>query len=71
MTAFGEDLILSLGEALAHVKGEGSAVVHAPLNPREVRKHAGLTQAETVLLMSLANGNRVSASAARPRCCCA
>lgn len=53
MTVFGEDLIQSLGEALAHVKGEGPAVVHAPVNPREVRKHAGLTQAEMAPLMGM------------------
>ena len=28
MTTFGDDLIRSLGEALAHAKGEGPAIVH-------------------------------------------
>jgi putative transcriptional regulator len=53
MTAFGKDLIQSLGEALAHVKGEGPAIVHVPLDPRAVRKHAGLTQAEMAPLMGM------------------
>lgn len=53
MSTFGKDLIQSLGEALAHVKGEGPAVVHAPLDPREVRKRAKLTQAEMAPLMGM------------------
>ncbi len=46
MSTFGEDLIQSLDEALAHAKGEGPAVIHAPVTPREVRKQAKLTQAQ-------------------------
>ena len=42
----GKDPIQSLGEAPAHAKGGGPAVVDAPLDPREVRKQAKLTQAE-------------------------
>ena len=38
MSKFGEDLIQSLNEALAHAKGEGPAIVHTPGAPREVRK---------------------------------
>lgn len=38
MSTFGEDLIQSLNEALAHAKGEGPAIVHAPVAPREARK---------------------------------
>ena len=53
MSTFGKDLIRSLGEALAHVKGDGPAVVHAPLDPREVRKRAKLTQAEMAPLMGM------------------
>jgi putative transcriptional regulator len=53
MTAFGNDLIQSLGEALAHARGEGPAVVHAPLDPREVRKSAKLTQAQMAPLMGM------------------
>lgn len=49
----GEDLIQSLGEALAHVEGEGPAVVHRPLDPREMRKQAKLTQAEMAPLMGM------------------
>ena len=36
MSTFGADLIQSLTEALAHTKGEGRAIVHAPVTPREV-----------------------------------
>lgn len=53
MSTFGNDLIQSLSEALAHVKGEGSAVVRAPLDPREVRKQAKLTQTEMAPLMGM------------------
>ena len=53
MSAFGKDLIRSLGEALAHVRGEGPAIVHVPLDPREVRRKAKLTQAEMALLMGM------------------
>ncbi len=40
MNSFGEDLIQSLNEVLAHVKGEGPAIVHEALTPREVREQA-------------------------------
>ncbi len=53
MNTFGEDLIQSLSEALAHAKGEGSAIVHAPMAPREVRKQAKLTQAQMAPLMGM------------------
>jgi putative transcriptional regulator len=53
MTTFGDDLIQSLGEALAHAKGERSAIVHEPLNPREIREHAKLTQAQMAPLMGM------------------
>lgn len=53
MSTFGNDLIESLGEALAHAKGEGPAVVHAPLTPREVRKRAKLTQTQMAPLMGM------------------
>jgi putative transcriptional regulator len=53
MSTFGEDLIRSLNEALAHTKGEGPAVVHAPVTPREVRKQAKLTQAQMAPLMGM------------------
>jgi len=46
MSTFGEDLIQSLNEALAHAKGDGRATVHSPMAPREVRKQAKLTQAQ-------------------------
>jgi putative transcriptional regulator len=53
MSNFGNDLIQSLGEALAHAKGEGRAIVHVPLDPSEVRKHANLTQAQMAPLMGM------------------
>ena len=53
MNSFGDDLIQSLGEALAHAKGEGPALVHVPVAPREVRKQAKLTQAQMAPLMGM------------------
>lgn len=53
MSTFGEDLIQSLNEALAHAKGEGPAIVHAPVIPREVREQAKLTQAQMAALMGM------------------
>ncbi len=53
MSTFGEDVIQSLNEALAHAKGEGPAIVHAPVTPREVRKQARLTQAQMAALMGM------------------
>jgi putative transcriptional regulator len=38
------------GEALAYVKSAFS-LVSAPLDPRDLHKHAGLTRAEIALLM--------------------
>ena len=53
MSTFGDDLIRSLNEALAHAQGEGAAIVHTPLAPREVRKQAKLTQAQMAPLMGM------------------
>ena len=53
MSTFGKDLIQSLNEALAHAKGQGTAVVHSPVTPREVRKQAKLTQAQMAPLMGM------------------
>lgn len=53
MTDFGEDLIQSLSEALAHAKGEGPAIVHQPVNPRQIRQRAKLTQAQMAPLMGM------------------
>ena len=49
MSTFGEDLIQSLNEALAHSKGEGPAIVHAPISPRDFRVQSELTQAQVVV----------------------
>ena len=53
MSTFGEDLIQSLNVVLAHAKGKGPAIVHAPVNPREVRKLAKLTQVQMAPLMGM------------------
>lgn len=53
MKTFAEDLIQSLGEAVAHAKGDGPAIVHVPLDPREVRERAHLTQAQMAPLMGM------------------
>ena len=53
MSTFGDDLIRSLNEALAHAQGEGAAIVRTPLAPREVRKQAKLTQAQMAPLMGM------------------
>jgi len=53
MSTFGEDLIQSLNESLAHAKGEGPAMVHAPVTPREVREQVKLTQAQMAPLMGM------------------
>lgn len=53
MSTFSDDLIQSLTEAVAHAKGQGPATVHEPIDPREVRKHAALTQAQMAPLMGM------------------
>ena len=53
MGTFGDDPIQTMTEALAHAKGEGPAVVHAPIVPQEVREQARLTQAQMAPLMGM------------------
>lgn len=53
MNTFSDDLIQAMGEALAHAKGEGPAILHAPVDPREVRTRARLTQAQMAPLMGM------------------
>ena len=53
MSTFGEDLIQSLDEALAHTKGDGPALVHLPVTPRAIREQARLTQAQMAPLMGM------------------
>ena len=53
MSTLGDDLIQAMTEALAHAKGEGPAVIHAPIAPREVREQAHLTQAQMAPLMGM------------------
>ena len=77
MTAFGEDLIRSLEEALAHAKGTGPAILHESVTPREVRKQAKLTQAqmapadghEPVGLSEMGTGCAPRQRPRRPPCC--
>ena len=60
MSTFGEGLNQSLNEVLAHAKGEGTAIVRAPVTPSDVRQHANITQAQMtpqVGIMSL-SGHR-------------
>ena len=55
MSSFGDDLIQALGEALAHAKGEGPAIMHRPgqHDPKAIRKRAKLTQAQMAPLMGM------------------
>ena len=53
MSTFGEDLLQSLNEALAHAKGKGSAITHPAVTPREVRKQVKLTQAQMAPLVGM------------------
>jgi putative transcriptional regulator len=53
MSTLGDDLIQAMTEALAHAKGEGPAIVHIPIAPREVREQAKLTQAQMAPLMGM------------------
>ena len=53
MSNFGDDLIQSLNEALAHAKGNGPAIVHDFINPLDIRKQANLTQAQMAPLMGM------------------
>ena len=53
MSRFSKDLVQSLGEAWAHAKGLGPAIVHKTVNPAEVRKGAKLTQPQMALLMGM------------------
>ena len=53
MSTFGNDLIQSLNEALAHAKGDGPAILHTVVTPREVRKQANLTQSQMAPLMGM------------------
>jgi putative transcriptional regulator len=53
MSTFGNDLIQAMTEALTHAKGEGPAIIHYPIAPREVRVQAHLTQAQMAPLMGM------------------
>lgn len=53
MSTFGDDLIQSLKEAVAHAKGDGPGIAHEPVSPRTVREQAKLTQAQMAPLMGM------------------
>ncbi len=53
MSTFGDDLVQSLNEALAHARGEGPAVLHSAVTPKEVRERAQLTQAQMAPLLGM------------------
>ncbi len=53
MSTFGDDLVQSLREALAHAKGNGPAIIHPAVSPREVRQEINLTQAQMAPLMGM------------------
>lgn len=53
MSKFGNDLIKSLGEAVAHAQGKGKAIVHAAPSPRDVRKRVKLTQQQMAPMMGM------------------
>ena len=53
MSTFGDDLVKSLRDALAHVKGNGPAIVHLAVTPREVREAIDFTQAQMAPLVGM------------------
>ena len=53
MSIFGDGLIQAMTEALAHAKGEGPAIAHDRIAPREVREQAHVTQAQMAPLMGM------------------
>ena len=53
MSTFGDDLIQSLKEAVAHAEGQGPGTVHEPVSPRTVREQAKLTQVQMAPLMGM------------------
>lgn len=70
MSSFGEVLIQAMGEALAHAEGKGPAIVPTPVDPREIRARAKLTQAQ-MAPRDTESGNRVRGKCPGllPRCC--
>ena len=53
MSTFGEALIHSLEEALAHSRGEGLAILHCSVVPSRVREVAGITQEQMAPLIGM------------------
>ena len=56
MSTFGEDVIQAMGEALAHAKGEGPAILHEQVDAREARANAKLTQVQMAPLKDKGDG---------------
>ena len=53
MSRFGQDLIQSLKEVVEFLEGEGPAIVHHFVLPREIREQAGVTQAQMATLLGM------------------
>ena len=53
MKTFGDDLTQAMTEALSHAKGEGPAIVHLSMAPRDVREQVKLTRAQMASLMGM------------------
>ncbi len=53
MSSFGDELLKSLGEAIAHAEGQGEVIMHAPLEAKQVRKKANLTQKQMAPLFGM------------------
>lgn len=54
MTEFGEELIKAMREAVAHAEGKCAGYrVHRPIDPKEIRKTAKLTQEQMAPLMGM------------------
>ncbi len=60
MSKFGEELIQSLNEALAHAKGKGPATVHVFSYPRDVGQGIELTQAQMAPPMGMDGPTTIS-----------
>lgn len=53
MSNFGDDLIQSLNEAVSHAKGEGPAIIHEPVDAKDIRERAMLTQAQIAPMLGM------------------
>jgi len=53
MSTFGDNLIQSIQEAVAHTKRSGTAILHETLSPREVRGRAKFIQPQMAPLLGM------------------